>query len=229
MKVTAVILAGGSGTRLRSVISDRPKVLAEVKGRPFLAYLLDWLAAARVRSAVFCTGYLADHVREALGAKHGPMSLLYSEESTPLGTGGALRLALPMLDSDPVLVVNGDSFCGLDLKDFLNWHDSQRAVATLVSVWMADAGRYGHVNIKGDGCVLGFNEKGCCSEGWINAGIYLLSRSLLQDIPEGTAVSLEREMFPMWVGRGLYGYRTNQPFLDIGTPESYAEAKRFFL
>lgn len=229
MKVTAVILAGGSGTRLRSVISDRPKVLAEVKGRPFLRYLLDWLAAASVRSAVFCTGYMADHVREALGAKYGPMSLLYSDESTPLGTAGALRLALPMLDSDPVLVVNGDSFCGLDLKDFLKWHDRQRAIATLVSVWMADAGRYGQVNIKGDGCVLGFSEKGSCSKGWINAGIYLLSRSLLQDIPEGTAVSLEREMFPMWVGRGLYGYRTNQPFLDIGTPESYAEAKRFFL
>ena len=109
--VTAAILAGGLGTRLRSVVKDRPKVLAEIRGVPFLTYLLDQLAAAGVRDVVLCTGYMGEQVRSAFGDSYGGMCLSYSQESSPLGTAGALRLALPLFKSSSVLVMNGDSFC----------------------------------------------------------------------------------------------------------------------
>ena len=121
-----MILAGGFGTRLRSVVSDRPKVLAEVGGRPFLEYLLDQLVAEDVKSVVLCTGYLGEQVQRRLGTHYRTLALQYSREPQPLGTGGALRLALPMLDTDPVLVMNGDSYCDTRLDAFANWHAGRR-------------------------------------------------------------------------------------------------------
>ena len=114
--IEAAILAGGLGTRLRSVVPDRPKVLAEIGGRPFIEILLDQVAAAGIRTAVLCTGYLGDQIEARLGTRRGPLALRYSREVEPLGTGGALRLALPMLASDTVLVLNGDSYCDADLR-----------------------------------------------------------------------------------------------------------------
>lgn len=229
LEVTAAILAGGLGTRLRSVVADRPKVLAEVGGRPFLAYLLDQLAEAGVRDVVLCTGYLGGQVRAMFGESYRSLGLAYSQESSPLGTGGTLRLAFPFFRSDTVLVMNGDSFCEADLRTLWAWHCARGAEATLVLTEMADTRRYGRVHVNADGLVLGFDEKGDQSvRGWISAGIYLLHHRLLRAIPESGAVSLEREMFPSWVGRGLYGYRSEGRFLDIGTPETYAMAELFF-
>ena len=116
--VTAVILAGGLGTRLRSVIADRPKVLAEVRGRPFLAYLLDQLIVAGSRSVVLCTGYCGEQILRTFGERYGPLRLSYSQERTPLGTAGALRAGLGQFGSDSVLALNGDSYCSLDLKKY---------------------------------------------------------------------------------------------------------------
>lgn len=227
--VTAAILAGGLGTRLRSVVADRPKVLAEVRGRPFLAYLLDQLAAAGVRYVVLCIGYLSEQVRAAFGGLYGSLHLVYSQESSPLGTAGALRLALPLFKSDPVLVMNGDSFCRVDLRDFWTWHQARGANATLLLTEVPDTSRYGRVNVDADGLVLSLDEKGGNSgSGWINVGIYLLSHRFLLTIPADGAVSLEREVFPAWIGRGLYGYRSEGCFLDVGTPEAYALAEGFF-
>jgi histidinol-phosphate phosphatase family protein len=226
---TAAILAGGLGTRLRPVISDRPKVLAPVNGRPFLAYLLNQLLEAGVRRVVLCTGYLGEQVRQIFGDRYGALSLVYSQESEPLGTGGALRLALPLLDSDPVLVMNGDSYCQVDLNAFLRWHKERRATASLLLTWVSNTGRYGRVLVNEEGIVQSFKEKGGTrGAGFINAGIYLLSREVLQSIPAHTVVSLEHQVFPSWIGRGLYGYAGGSSFLDIGTPESYAAAQRFF-
>jgi NDP-sugar pyrophosphorylase family protein len=225
--IDAAILAGGLGTRLRQTVSDRPKALAPVAGRPFLSHLLDQIAAAGLQRVVLCTGYLGDQVQEAFGDRYGELALSYSHESSPRGTAGALRLALPLLRSDPVLVLNGDSYCDVALPNLVAWHEEHRTTSagSLLVTWVDDTARYGTVDLDDAGAVIAFREKsGQAIPGWINAGVYLLSRRLLMSIPAGIA-SLERDVLPSWVGRGLDGYRMKLPFVDIGTPESYARAE----
>jgi NDP-sugar pyrophosphorylase family protein len=224
----AVILAGGKGTRLRSVVGDRPKVLAEVCGRPFLAHLLDRLVEAEVRSAVLSTGYLAHSVQAAFGASYRDLPLTYCAETELRGTGGALRLAVQQVASDAVLVMNGDSICRTDLLSFFRFFEDRQAKAAVVLVRKADVRRYGQVHTAPDGRVLGFVEKGeAHGAGWINAGVYLFRREVLEAIPDERPVSLEREVFPALVGQGFVGYRQRSAFLDIGTPESYRRAEQF--
>ena len=229
LELTTAILAGGLGSRLRTVVAGRPKALAEVGARPFLAYLFDQLVAAGARDVVLCTGYLADSIRSLFGESYGTLCLRYSRESTPLGTAGALRLALPLFKSDPVLVMNGDSYCGANLAKFCLWHAARRSNATLLLTKMSHTERFGQVQVGPDGKVTAFQEKGGGQRpGWINAGIYLITRDWLEEIPRDRAVSLEREVFPTWIGRGLYGFQSEARFVDIGTPESYAGAQSFF-
>jgi D-glycero-alpha-D-manno-heptose 1-phosphate guanylyltransferase len=224
--VTAVILAGGLGTRLRSVVADRPKVLATVAGRPYLTHLLDQLDGAGIRSVVLCTGYLGEQVNATVGPRYGRLSMTYSQESEPLGTGGALRLALPQVHSSHVLVLNGDSYCDADLPAFWAWHVEHRSSASLLLTRVADTRRFGRVTLASAGRIQHFEEKGATEgAGLINAGIYLLSRALLAALPADRPVSLEREAFPTWP---LHGYPTEAAFLDIGTPETYVVADAFF-
>jgi len=226
---TAAVLAGGLGTRLRPIVGDRPKVLAEVRGRPFLSYLLDQIAAAGVGSIVLCTGHMGEQVRSAFGDAYGGLRLTYSQESSPLGTGGALGKALHLFQSDPVLVLNGDSFYDLDLADFWKFHRAVNAAGSLALTEVEDTRRYGRACMQPDGAITGFAEKSdTAGPGWISAGIYLFSNLLLRSIPQDRPVSLEREVLPSWVGRGLYGYRGKGAFLDIGTPEAYAATGKFF-
>jgi len=228
--ITAVILAGGLGTRLRSVMSDRPKVLAEIHGRPFLSYLLDQLADAGVQHVVLCTGYKAEAIRTQFGDSYGSLALTYSQETMPLGTGGALRQARPHLHGDSVLMLNGDSYCAADLGAFLEGHRGSRAEASLLLAEVSDTGRFGRVDLGDEGTILGFAEKAAGGgPGWINAGIYLLGQKVLQALPETTPLSLERDVFPAWVGHGLRGFCSPGWFIDIGTPESYATAARLFV
>jgi NDP-sugar pyrophosphorylase family protein len=227
--LTAAILAGGLGTRLRSVVPDRPKALAKIGQKPFLAYLLNHLVNAGIQKAVLCVGYLGEQVRRAFGDAYGPLTLVYSQETSPLGTGGALRLALPLLDSDPVLVMNGDSFAAADLRAFWKWHKAMGVKATLLLAKQAETQRYGRVHMDAGGLILSFQEKGeQDGPGWINAGIYLMQRDLLQTIPERGAISLEQEIFPSWIHQGLLGYCGEGFFLDIGTPDDYAAAELLF-
>lgn len=229
VELTAAILAGGLGTRLRSVVKDRPKVLAEVHERPFLTYLLDQLTAFDVKDIVICTGYLGEQVRSTFGDTYGDLRLYYSKEPLPLGTAGALRLALPLFKSDSLLVMNGDSFFDINLNSFWHWHCSHRANATIGLANMNDTRRYGRIHLDADGVVVSFEEKSAnAAPGWINGGIYLAARTLLLTIPENRAVSLEQEVFPVWIGKGFYGYKSEGRFLDIGTPKAYAEAEHFF-
>jgi histidinol-phosphate phosphatase family protein len=228
-ETTAVVLAGGLGTRLRQVVGDRPKGLAQIAGRPFLMFLLDQLDAAGVQSAVICTGYLGSQMQETLGRQYGNLRLTYSQEPSPLGTGGAVRLALPLLTSDPVLVLNGDSYCQADLPALADWHRRHRAEATVLLTRVPNVARYGRVTVDEHNAVVAFEEKGAAvGPGAINAGIYLLSRRFMESIPAAGPASLEREVFPAWIGRGLFGCPAGGRFLDIGTPESYAAAEEFF-
>lgn len=227
-QLTAAILVGGLGTRLRPVLADRQKVVAPVAGRPFLFRLLDQLADAGLRRVVLCTGHKAEQVVESVGKEYRSMQISYSAEPVPLGTAGALRHALPLFGSDPVLTMNGDSSCEVDLTALWEAHRQHQATGTLVVAHVADSGGRGCVRFDADGAITSFAEKVAAGEGWINAGIYLLGRSLLESIPPERAVSIERETFPSWVGRGLYAFQTRGRFLDIGTPESYVIAQQFF-
>ena len=226
--IEAAILAGGLGTRLRSSVADRPKVLAEVAGRPFLAHLLDRLGAQGVRRAILCTGYLGDQIERAFGARHGELELAYSVEPEPLGTGGALRLMAEQLRGEEALVLNGDSFVDADLGALVESHRRRACAGTILLKEVEDAGRYGRVERDPSGRISAFREKVSGGRGWINAGIYVLSRGLLESIPAGEAISLEQDILPGWVPEGLCGHETEGSFIDIGTPESYAAAERFF-
>jgi NDP-sugar pyrophosphorylase family protein len=227
---TAAILAGGLGTRLRPRIADRPKVLALVHGRPYLSYLLEQLAGAGVRAVVLLTGYLADQVRSTFGDSYAGMRLTYSPEPSPLGTAGALRHALPNLSSSTILLLNGDSYCAASLPAFWEFHERQAADFSLVLTSVVDCSRYGRVHVGTAGRVLRFEEKSQAGgAGWINAGIYLINRSLIHEIPPDAPASLERDMCPRWAAtKRCFGFPCQGRFLDIGTPESYAQAEAFF-
>jgi D-glycero-alpha-D-manno-heptose 1-phosphate guanylyltransferase len=227
--LSVAILAGGFGTRLSSVVKDRPKVLAEIRGKPFLAYLLDQLLEYGVSLVVLCTGYKGEQIQAEFGDQYCRLRLLYSHELSPLGTAGALGLALPLFESESVLILNGDSFYDTNLKAFWEWHYMKDAEATLLLTEVSDTGRYGRVHVDENRLVLRFEEKGGKNvPGWINAGVYLIKRQLLYTIPESGMTSLERTIFPEWIGRKFYGYPSQGRFLDIGTPESYALTEQFF-
>lgn len=228
-QVTAAILAGGLGTRLRSVIADRPKVMAEVNGKPFLEYLLAQLAGAGCRSVVLCTGHLGEQIQGRFGSRFDRVSLHYSREAQALGTAGALRLALPLLTSEPVLVMNGDSYCAADLTAYWRWYSGCQPPASLLLTEVGNASRYGSVLLDGDARVRQFREKSAAAgPGSINAGIYFLRRAALEMIAPDKMVSLEYDIFPKLVGQGLMGFVTQGRFLDIGTPEDFALAGAFF-
>ncbi len=227
--ITAVVLAGGLGSRLRSLVADRPKVLAEIRGRPFLAYIFDQLRGVDIQNVVLCTGYQAEMVRARFGGFYDKLRLVYSEESSPMGTAGALRLALPLFESDPVLVMNGDSFCDVNLSSFWDWHCRHGASASMVLVAATDVKQSGSVEVSSSGKIVSFREKNATGyPGWINAGIYLIAAAMIKTIPEEGAVSLERVMFPAWIRKGIYGYQSDGKFLDIGTPGNYTAADKFF-
>lgn len=227
--VTAVILAGGLGTRLRSAVPDRPKAMAEVAGRPFLAHLLGRLESAGVGAAVLCVGHLGERIRDAFGAGFGALRLGYAWERELLGTGGALRNALPLVDTETVLALNGDSWCEGDLAAFLDWHGARDSRLSLMLTRVPDSGRFGAVEVDAGGAVTRFLEKSPeAGPGWINAGLYLAPRATLAAIPAGRVVSLERDIFPALIGRGLYGWQGGGRFIDIGTGESYGQADAFF-
>jgi len=227
--LTAAVLVGGRGTRLRPVVSDRPKILVEILNKPFLAYLLDQLAAVKIRKVVLCTGYMAESVRNTFGTSYSGLNLVYSHESRPLGTGGALRLALPLLEADTVLAMNGDSYCEADLAAFAEWHRQKKADISILLAKLSDTKRFGRVRIDPAARVIQFEEKdGPPGPGTINAGVYCLKRSVLETITPNRKVSLEREFFPSRVGKELYGYEAGKRFIDIGTPEAYASAEKFF-
>lgn len=225
-RTTAAILAGGLGTRLRPVVADRPKVLAEVHGRPFLLHLLDRLKDAGIGKTVLLTGYLADQVLQTVGHDHYGMQLVHSAERQPLGTGGSLRNALKEISSPDILLLNGDSWCAVDLARFHDFHHETGADVSMVLAQVNDAARFGAVTIAPNGKVNRFEEKQAGGSAWINAGIYLIARRLIAAIVPGPA-SLERDLLPHWLTQGnkVFGYCHAGTFLDIGTPESFAQAE----
>lgn len=228
--ITAVILVGGMGTRLRSVIGDKQKTLACVDKKPFVTHLLKQISEFGIKNIVLCVGYKADAVRTAIGTSAYGLKISYSEEKTPLGTGGALRLALSKIDTEYLLVMNGDSYVDFELNSFVSWHNQKRAEASLLLTRVKDVSRYGRVVINEDESVELFEEKGRFSGAdYISTGVYLFKKNILVSIPEKVNYSLEKDFFPNLItNHKLYGMKVKCKFIDIGTPKSFENAKSFF-
>jgi mannose-1-phosphate guanylyltransferase len=225
----AIVLVGGQGTRLRPLTATIPKPALTLVDRPFLAYMVEWLAAHGVTEVVLACGFLPDVLREALGdGEPGGPRITYVTEPDRRGTAGAIRFASDALGEnleDRFLALNGDVLTDLDLAALLAAHRSAGARATLALYPVEDSGAYGLVSLDTEGRVLEFLEKtGEAAPGEINAGASVLERSVLDLIPPGREVSIEREVFPRLVGDGLYGLRLDGYWMDIGTPERYLQA-----
>jgi mannose-1-phosphate guanylyltransferase len=225
--VQALVLAGGEGTRLRPLTLTLAKPVMPLAGRPFLTFMLDWLHRHGVGDVLLSCGYRSHDVERVLGHEHRGMRLRYVVEEEPLGTAGPLRLAADEgVLEDRVLVLNGDCLTDIDLTAELAQHEATAAKATLALVAVEDTSSYGVVPTAGDGQVEAFLEKrpGPAPTNRINAGAYVLDREVVERVPPGRAVSIEREIFPELVGDGLYGYQSDSYWIDIGTPERYLEA-----
>lgn len=222
MPATALVLAGGFGTRLRQVLPDLPKVLAPVAGRPFLDYVLTYLSNQGIIRAIICTGYLAEQVEAfADEGKRWDLKIDYSRESVPLGTAGALKQASRDLEG-PFIALNGDTLFQADLKALWEAHLHLRALATVALLPVPDNIGRGCVILDANGKILSFDEKPEQSQpAVINAGVYILEHEALAGVSLGRALSLERQVFPELAAAGKLGGLIQQGyFTDIGTPES---------
>jgi mannose-1-phosphate guanylyltransferase len=222
----AVILVGGEGTRLRPLTSTVPKPVVPLVDRPFIAYMLEWLRTHGVDDVIMSCGFLATSVRNVLGDGSGyGIRLRFVEEPEPRGTGGALKFAESLLD-ERFLMLNGDVLCDLDLSAQIAQHVATGATGTLALVPVEDPSAYGLVRLNDDKSVSEFLEKPSPDQidtNLISAGAYVLERSILEHIPPDRNVSIEREVWPLLVGDGLYGFPADSYWLDIGTPARYLQ------
>ncbi|HET7743963.1 MAG TPA: NDP-sugar synthase [Gaiellaceae bacterium] len=229
MTLPAVILVGGQGTRLRPLTDRTRKDMLPLVDRPLLAYTLEHLARHGVERAIVSCGYLPDQIGSAFGDRHGSLALEYAIEDEPLGTGGAIGFAGGGLDSS-FFALNGDSLREADLGELVRFHRSTGAKATILLTPVSDPSRYGLVRTAADGRVSSFLEKPRPEEidtDLINAGLYVLEPDVLDLVPPGRAVSIERDVFPRLADEGsVYGIALAGYWLDVGTPESYLQAHR---
>ena len=215
----AVVLAGGLGTRLRSVVKDLPKCMAPVAGEPFLSYVLEWLGRYDVSRVILSVGYLKDDIIHWASSRSFPFEVDYAVEEEPLGTGGAICYALSKCRERKVVVVNGDTFFPVDL-DAMPF-DGPLTVALKP---MKDFDRYGAVDLAQNGTVAAFHEKAPVEEGLINGGVYALNGLDLSSFPD--KFSFEKDVLePMSAGGKVRGWVSDSYFLDIGVPEDYALAQ----
>jgi NDP-sugar pyrophosphorylase family protein len=224
----AIMLAGGLGTRLRPVVSDAPKSMAQVADRPFMEYLLAQLLSNGFNRAVICAGFMADALMSHFGdGREWGVDLTYSIETDPRGTAGALKLAEPVLTGDTWLLMNGDSLFDIALQDLVVEHLSNPALVTIALAQVSDGDRYGRITLDADGMITAFAEKTpSTTPGLINSGLYIIERPLLDLIPADRPVSLEREVIPPLVGSAVRGRPFEGYFIDIGVPDDYERAQR---
>jgi len=221
----AIVLAGGLGTRLRALLPELPKPLAPIAGRPFLEILLRHLASSGVARVVLSVGYKHEMIVAAIGSRFAGLAVDYAIEDQPMGTGGAIRLAAASCRAAHVAVLNGDSFLELDLRAMLAAHRAANARLTVGTAAVDDAGRYGSLIVR-DGHVVGFAEKGVSGPGIINGGVYLMPRTLLEELGLPRVFSFERDVLTARLDalRPLV-FPASGLFIDIGVPEDYARAQ----
>ncbi len=231
----AIVLAGGFGTRLQHVVNDLPKPMAMINGRPFLSFVLDNLANAGIKHVILSTGYKHECIFAYFGyeyfSKGKHIQLSYSQETEPLFTGGAIKLALEQTNSENVLVLNGDTLFDIDFRKFQHFHFEHKGMLTVALATMNDASRYGSVNIDNHKRIIGFTEKNINNKNTekilINGGIYLINRKLFFDKDLPVKFSFEKEILEKeYLSSDFYGIDFSSYFIDIGIPTDFYKAQQ---
>jgi D-glycero-alpha-D-manno-heptose 1-phosphate guanylyltransferase len=225
-RLVAIILAGGLGTRMRSVTRDCPKPMLLINGKPFLTYLLGFLKSQGVEEIIFSIGYKSKVIEEYFGSQYNDIMITYAVEDQPLGTGGAIRNALRFVDTKQAFIMNGDTFFPIRLSALSDFHESKSSQITLALKFMRGLERYGAVTIDAEGLVTGFHEKRNGDAGFINCGIYLICRELFDDMCLPDNFSFEVDFLRDYcLRKTMYGLPFNDYFIDIGVPHDYERAK----
>lgn len=221
----AIILAGGFGTRLKSVVSDLPKPMAPIGNRPFLAYILDYLLKQGISRVILSTGYKHEVIEDHFGDKYKELEVCYSIEKQPLGTGGAIKKALDLAKENAVLILNGDTFFNVDLQQLAESHSKLKSDLTLSLKPMENFDRYGVVLTSGSR-VIQFEEKKHVEKGNINGGIYLANRSLFDGITMPEKFSFETDFMEKYNQQLNFNvFISDGYFIDIGIPSDYEKAQ----
>jgi D-glycero-alpha-D-manno-heptose 1-phosphate guanylyltransferase len=240
MVTEAIILAGGFGTRLQSVVNDLPKPMAQVNGQPFLNYQLLYLKHFGIQRVILSVGHLHEKITDHYKNEFEGLEIDYTIEKEPLGTGGGIRMALEKCKGDQVLILNGDSFFDIDLNFFIGQHVAVNADCSIALREVENAARYGTVELEEDSSLKGnapmsrirsFKEKsGEEKEGLINAGIYILNKkTYLNNTMPQSKFSIEKDFFEKQLSHlNIFGSRHEGYFIDIGIPEDYAKAQNDF-
>lgn len=225
-EIDTVILCGGKGTRLKPVVSDRPKVMAAFGDTTFLDILIDSLQSNGFKTFILCIGYMKDQIKDHFKNRED-FTIIFSEEDEPLGTGGALKKAKSLIKSDTFVVMNGDSICDINFQDFYHFHKSKHALLSMALVRTKESKDFGNVTINGKHEIISFKEKiSNNSPCLVNAGVYLMQKEIFSLMPENSTFSLELDFFPKMIGEKCAGFIINSELIDIGTPERYEKAVR---
>lgn len=228
-----IILAGGLGTRLRSVVSDVPKCMAAVAGKPFLHYLTDYLIHQDINSFIFSVGYKHEIIEAYFHENYAHLNYQFSLENEPLGTGGAIQLACKKTSGESVLICNGDTLYNIDVRKLSGFHEEKGADCTLCLKPMEDFDRYGVVDLNEDQSIKSFREKKYYKKGLINGGVYSLNTDafLKEKLPEKFSFEkdyLEKKINNTKGNSKIYGLIQDEYFIDIGVPEDYQKAEKEF-
>jgi len=226
--IDVIILAGGKGERLKSVISDKPKVLAEISGRPFIDFILDNLFQNGFERIILSVGYLKNQIIEHIKKNYSDKKIEFSEEDSPLGTGGAMKLATKLVKTNPFLVVNGDSIIPINFENFLNFHKKNNGAISIAIAKPREEKDYGAVDLDSSNRIVNYNEKSKKGGSFASAGVYLINQEATSHFPESEAFSAENDFFPRVIDRGCYGFICEGDLIDIGTPERLEKANQFF-
>lgn len=226
----AIVLAGGFGTRLQKVVNEVPKPMAPVCNKPFLSYVLDYLIRYKYTHVVLATGYLHEKIEDYFGNNYNGLAVSYAQETTPLGTGGAILNALQYCKSEQVTVLNGDTLFCIDFSDLEKTFTAHTSPLTIVLRLVDDTSRYGSVTISHEGQIVRFTEKTATSgSGYINGGIYQLHKSLFAGFTVGQTFSFEKDIMEHYYQQlSFYAFPVDAYFIDIGIPEDYYKAQQDF-
>lgn len=225
-EIDVVILAGGRGKRLREVVRDRPKPMVEINGQPFLDILINYAQTFGFGRFILCVGHMSGFIMDYYRRKETAGQISFSVENELLGTGGAVKNAEKLIGTNPFMVMNGDSFCPVNLSEFIDFHERKRAIVSMVVSRIEDSRDYGALMLDNSKKIAQYAEKKK-DGGYINAGIYLFERAVFSIIPPGIKYSLEYDLFPKLVGQDFYGFPTSESMIDIGTPDRLANAEKF--
>ena len=224
--IDVVILCGGLGTRLSPFIKNQPKAMVEIGGRPFLDLLIEYISSSGYKRFILCTGHKSNYIENYYKNKNDSLEYVFSIEQNPLGTAGAVKNAEPLIKSNPFLCFNGDSFCAANLKNLLDFHVSSKLIASITVTSAQEQDDYGSVQLNENNEIIKFDEKNPSKNSrLVNAGIYVFDKEVFRHIPSGQSSSLEHDIFPRLIKKGVSGFHTHQPLFDIGTPERLEFAK----